>query len=65
MNTPRIACKVCGCEEFISRLNRYDVYEHQEGKLVFVQSELVNEPLELFCRACSNPLEFNTDAMQF
>jgi hypothetical protein len=65
MNTPTIACKICGCEEFISNPNCYDVYKHREGKLVFVQSEFVNESLELFCRECSNKLEFNTDDIKF
>ncbi|MBL7785031.1 MAG: hypothetical protein JNM36_03940 [Chitinophagales bacterium] len=54
-------CKVCGCEEFISQLLQYDVFEHQDGKLVFIKSEIVEEQLELFCRDCSEKISFEDE----
>lgn len=58
-------CKVCGCEEFISQPNQYDVFENYDGKLVFKKSEQIDDALELFCRECSEKLEFNEDDIQF
>lgn len=58
-------CKICGCEEFISQPNRYDVFENRNGKLVFKESEQIDDALELFCRECSEKLEFDEDAIQF
>lgn len=51
-------CKQCNCEEFISQLAGYDVFENDNGKLIFKNSELTNAKLELFCRECSATLEF-------
>jgi hypothetical protein len=52
-------CKVCGCEEFISKPLRYDIFEHRDGKLVFIKSETIDEEMELFCRECSEKLLFD------
>ncbi len=64
MSIPKLIeykCKFCGCEEFISKPLRYDIFEHQEGKLVFIKSETIDEELELFCRECSEKLLFDDD----
>ncbi len=52
-------CKKCACEEFISQPTKYDIFENHNGKLLFNNSELINEELELFCRECSEKLIFD------
>lgn len=52
-------CEKCGCTEFISQLNRYDIYEVRNEKIVSANSEKVDVKLILFCRDCSEELEFN------
>lgn len=51
-------CQNCGSTEFISQLNKYDIYEVRNNKLVYVDSEYINEELKLFCRDCSNEIQF-------
>lgn len=58
-------CKICGCEEFVSQPNQYSVFEHREGKLICVSAETIEEELELYCRECSEKLEFNEDDINF
>ena len=45
-------CKVCGCDEFITNPNKYDIYKIINGKLEFQRSELIEDKIELFCREC-------------
>jgi hypothetical protein len=54
-------CKKCGGNEFISEPNKYDVFEGFEGKIRLKSSEYTNEKLVLFCRDCSEVLEFAED----
>ncbi|MFQ3576622.1 MAG: hypothetical protein SNJ77_09320 [Cytophagales bacterium] len=58
-------CKVCGGEEFVSQPNQYDIFENNNGKLIFKNSALVNNKLELFCRECSEKLEFKEEDVEF
>ncbi len=54
----KFKCEICNSEEFITKPNQYDVYKLVDGKLVFQNSELVNEKVTLFCRECSEKMEF-------
>lgn len=53
----KIKCKECGCQEFITQPNKYDVYEVEEGELVLQTSEIIDEEPILYCRECSEELE--------
>ncbi|WP_027002836.1 hypothetical protein [Hugenholtzia roseola] len=65
MQTKTYICQNCACQEFISRPSLYDIFEHQEGKLVFVKSEIMEEKIELFCRECSEKLDFDQTDLTF
>jgi hypothetical protein len=56
MEYPGILCK-CGCTEFVSEPNRYDVYTALNGSLVLKESPFINDVIRLFCRECG--LELN------
>jgi hypothetical protein len=43
----------CGCIEFITTPNQYDLYEIFEGKLEFRRALSVDEETILYCRDCS------------
>ncbi len=58
-------CKKCGCEEFVSQPNQYNIFENNNGILILKTVELVNDKLELFCRECSEKLEFNENDIKF
>jgi hypothetical protein len=58
-------CKQCGCEEFISQCMQYDVFISLNGELVHKQSVFNDEELELFCRECSEKLEFDSKDVAF
>jgi hypothetical protein len=51
-------CKECGCEEFVSNPTTYDIFRSENEKLILQKSELITDELELFCRACSEKLQF-------
>jgi hypothetical protein len=59
METEKYICQTCGCNEFVTNPNRYDIFIAENGKLFFKKSELINEELELFCRECSEKLIFD------
>jgi hypothetical protein len=48
-------CPNCGCDEFITRLNSYDVYRIVDGKPEYQRSETTDEE-ELYCRECGEKL---------
>lgn len=50
-------CNNCGGKEFISQMNQYDVYLFEDGELVFQDSELIDEKVELYCRYCGTKLK--------
>lgn len=54
-------CKTCGCAEFITKPNQYDIYKVIKGKVIFERTESVNEDFELFCRDCSEKLEIQDE----
>jgi len=58
-------CKECGSTEFISQPNRYDIYEVRNKKIVYVDSEQVDDKLTLYCRNCSEELEFDENDVKF
>ena len=49
-------CK-CGSSEFISKPNRYDVYEIENDELVLVDSHYTPDKVRLYCRSCSKELK--------
>jgi len=48
----------CGCNEFITQLNQYDVYLINEGKLELVKTLNTNEDDKLYCRECGKIMIF-------
>ena len=71
-NKNKHQCKSCGCKEFISsRTYSYEVFEADGDRISFV--ETIHEdissgeytPFELFCRDCSEKLEFSFDDMEY
>ncbi len=58
-------CEKCTCEEFVSQSTKYDVFENNKGKLILKKTELMNQKLELFCRECSEKLEFEEKDILF
>lgn len=46
-------CKNCGCDEFITKPNKYDVYQFIDGKLEQIKSEMTNDEFKLYCRNCA------------
>jgi len=57
-------CKICGCNEFCTKPNRYDIYESNQGILALVRSEYTTEGDKLYCRDCSNPLDINKNPIK-
>ena len=57
----KYSCKSCGCQEFISQPNRYDVFKSENGKVVFQYSEIIDDESILYCRDCSEILELDTN----
>jgi hypothetical protein len=45
-------CKNCGCDEFITQPNKYDIYRIIDNEPVFQRKELISEKEELLCRNC-------------
>lgn len=48
-------CK-CGCTEFVSKPNRYDIYEIIDSKLKLTDSSFTEEEIKIFCRDCGKEL---------
>lgn len=49
-------CKKCGCDEFLSKPNRYDVYKIIKGRLQLIQPPFTEEEIKLYCRECGEEL---------
>jgi Zn finger protein HypA/HybF involved in hydrogenase expression len=45
-------CLKCGNNEFISQLNQYDIFIANGSKLEYAKTELIDEPVSLYCREC-------------
>jgi hypothetical protein len=58
-------CKQCGCTEFISQLNQYDLFISENSKIIFQTSLSTDEKISLYCRNCSNQLEYVTDDLLY
>jgi len=54
-------CKSCGCSEFISQLNRYDIFKTEKGKIVYQNTENTDEELILYCRDCSEVFVYKNE----
>jgi len=48
-------CK-CGSIDFVSKPNRYDIYQIIEGSLQLIQSPFTEEEIKLYCRECGEEL---------
>ncbi|MBS4029441.1 MAG: hypothetical protein KGZ58_12495 [Ignavibacteriales bacterium] len=57
-----LKCKSCGCSEFVTKPNQYEVYEVIDDNLKYTHSETVDEETRLFCRDCSKELK-NADEL--
>lgn len=51
----------CGLDEFITDLNRYDVYRVVNGSLCHMRTELIDSVERLYCRDCGQPLACSQD----
>jgi len=54
-------CKECGSQEFISNPSKYDIFEVKNDKLLLKETEFTYDKLILYCRDCSQELEFEED----
>ena len=54
------ACK-CGSIEFISKPNRYDIYEIIENELILSDSPFIEDEIKLYCRECGDELKNGID----
>jgi len=59
LKNEKYKCENCGCKEFISQLNKYDIYEVRNNKIALIDSEHTDEKIILYCRDCSKALEFD------
>ena len=65
MKNKNLNCKECGNNEFITEPNKYDIYKAEEGKLEFQKEEIIQEAIKLYCRECSEELEYEDSALEF
>jgi len=56
-----IKCNNCGCKEFVTQPNRYDIYGVIGNKLVLSESPFIEKKIKLFCRECSKELQNAVD----
>lgn len=52
----------CGSDEFVSKPNRYDIYQIIDGKLELIESAFTQDGIKLFCRDCGKKLK-NADVL--
>jgi len=57
MENKKYFCNDCGCKEFITKPNRYDIFKSKNGKLFFEKSENIDDSEDLFCRDCSKKIQ--------
>lgn len=58
-------CPNCGNDEYVSNPTQYDTFIVIEGKIHFQSSELINDEIELYCRECSEKLEYEDKDLIF
>jgi len=51
-------CK-CGSVEFVTEPNQYDVYKIIDNELELVKTYSTDDDFKLFCRECSEIVDFN------
>lgn len=56
-----IKCNACGSQEFVTKPNRYDIYEVINNKLVLSKSVFIEDEIKLFCRECGKDLQNAVD----
>jgi hypothetical protein len=54
-------CINCGCQEFVTQPNSYDIYKVVNGKLEFQESELIDNKFILYCRECGKRYKEKND----
>lgn len=52
-DSEKYACPHCGCAEYITNLNAYDIYLAMDGEIGLQSNESADCELELFCRDCA------------
>ena len=55
-------CLNCGCEEFVSELNQYDVMIFRDGEFQIIRSEYVDSE-KIFCRECGKEVDVKDGKM--
>ncbi len=55
--TKQQQCLKCGCEEFVSEPNQYDVLRFEVGKFEVRHAEDVHDKIKIFCRACGAEID--------
>lgn len=48
----------CGCIEFITQPNQYDIYQINNGKLELIETLNTEDEEKLFFRECSKELQY-------
>jgi len=61
MENKKYFCSDCGCKEFITKPNRYDIFKSENGKIIFEKSEDIDDKIILFCRDCSKEVKFESE----
>ena len=54
---PKYRCSECGCDEFMSSLNGYDVFLAQDDALYYQRSESSDDLIEFFCMNCHHQID--------
>lgn len=52
------SCNNCGNTEFISKPNRYDVINVINNQVVIVDTELIENETDIYCRSCGEKFIF-------
>ena len=50
---PKYACPHCGSTEYITQPDAYSVFMAEGDRLFRSETELVDDPMVLYCRECS------------
>lgn len=56
MPSPKNRCPNCDSPEFISELNRYDVYEFQDNDFVITNNHFLDD-YKTYCRDCEEEVD--------
>jgi hypothetical protein len=50
-------CPKCGCGEFITELNQYDILQFIERRFQPVRAKPTNDEFKIFCRDCGRQVD--------